>query len=320
MGNGPSQDEVEKVGYRVLGVQPNSPAAQGGLVSFFDFIVAAQGVNLRTLDGTFIDIIKGSEDKPLPLTVYNWKSRTFREVILVPSRRWPGEGMLGVTIRFDSYHDAEEHLCRITEVEADSPAELAGLCPFKDYLLGTAEKVFRDTDVLYEEVAANVEAPIEFYVYNSDSDEVRIAVVMPSDQWGGEGLLGAGVAQGFLHGLPSDCCNTIGISNITATKSLGSPFGYNDCQPEYQSSSSSHDMKLTEGGYLQSENQASNGSNGNGSTQYISNQQALFNGDKIEQSNQFYQYSIPTPPLPPHITPQQAPTTIDITLKPPPGS
>ena len=25
-------------------------------------------------------------------------------------------GMLGVTIRFDSYHDAEEHLCRITEV------------------------------------------------------------------------------------------------------------------------------------------------------------------------------------------------------------
>ena len=26
------------------------------------------------------------------------------------------EGMLGVTIRFDSYHDAEEHLCRVTEV------------------------------------------------------------------------------------------------------------------------------------------------------------------------------------------------------------
>jgi hypothetical protein len=25
-------------------------------------------------------------------------------------------GMLGVTIRFDSYHDAEEHLCRVTEV------------------------------------------------------------------------------------------------------------------------------------------------------------------------------------------------------------
>lgn len=91
-------------------------------------------------------------------------------------------------------------------------------------------KVFRDTDVLYEELAANLETPVEFYVYNADSDEVpsnsldfrnpsrnfslmssipssasplpklilynmglrqvRIAVVMPSDQWGGSGLLG----------------------------------------------------------------------------------------------------------------------------------
>jgi hypothetical protein len=77
-------------------------------------------------------------------------------------------------------------------------------------------QVFRDTDVLYEELAANLETPVEFYVYNSDSDEVkfksfialwelfasyltfycswyfqvRIAVVMPSDQWGGDGLLG----------------------------------------------------------------------------------------------------------------------------------
>lgn len=58
MGNGPSQEEIEKVGYRVLGVQPNSPAAQGGLVSFFDFIVAANGVPLRSLDTTFVELIK----------------------------------------------------------------------------------------------------------------------------------------------------------------------------------------------------------------------------------------------------------------------
>jgi hypothetical protein len=34
-------------------------------------------------------------------------------------------------------------------------------------------QVFRDTDVLYEELAANLETPVEFYVYNSDSDEVN---------------------------------------------------------------------------------------------------------------------------------------------------
>jgi hypothetical protein len=42
----------------VLGVQPNSPAAVGGLVSFFDFIVAAKGIPLATLDSTFVELIK----------------------------------------------------------------------------------------------------------------------------------------------------------------------------------------------------------------------------------------------------------------------
>lgn len=45
MGNGQSGQKVEDIpcGYRVLGVQPNSPASKVGLVSFFDFIVAAEG-------------------------------------------------------------------------------------------------------------------------------------------------------------------------------------------------------------------------------------------------------------------------------------
>jgi hypothetical protein len=38
MGNNSSNEAAEKVGYRVLGVQANSPAARGGLVSWFGFI------------------------------------------------------------------------------------------------------------------------------------------------------------------------------------------------------------------------------------------------------------------------------------------
>jgi hypothetical protein len=84
-------------------------------------------------------MIKTHEDKALPLTVYNCKSHTFRDIVLVPSQKWPGaDGLLGVTIRFDTYHNAEEHLCRVLDVEKNSPAELAGLLPGgKDYLLGT---------------------------------------------------------------------------------------------------------------------------------------------------------------------------------------
>ncbi len=58
MGNGQSDEESDKVGYRILGVQPNSPGSSGGFVSFFDFIVAANGVPLRNMDSTFVDLIK----------------------------------------------------------------------------------------------------------------------------------------------------------------------------------------------------------------------------------------------------------------------
>ena len=60
-----------------------------------------------------------------------------------------------------------------------------------------------------------------------------MVVVMPSDQWGAPGdtetgLLGADVAHGYLHGLPSECCHTTGISSVVTTRSVCSPFGYHN--------------------------------------------------------------------------------------------
>jgi hypothetical protein len=97
------------------------------MVSFFDFIVAANGGGvlflfyyilfyfhfiikqiliksiymylllllepLRDVDGSFIDLIKASENKALPLTLYNIKNHSIREIQLVPSRNWSGEGI-----------------------------------------------------------------------------------------------------------------------------------------------------------------------------------------------------------------------------------
>ena len=87
-----------------------------------------------------------SEDRPLPCVVYNLKSRQTRSVTITPTRNWGGQGMLGVTIRFDTYHKADEHLVRVLEVAPGSPAEIAGLRAGTDYLLGTAERVFGDSD------------------------------------------------------------------------------------------------------------------------------------------------------------------------------
>lgn len=118
--------------------------------------------------------------------------------------------MLGVVIRFDTYHEAEEHVCHVLDVEVNSPAELAGLQAQVDYLLGTAETVFKTTDALFAVLQSNIEKPVEFYVYSTVTDEVRVVVLMPSAHWGGEGILGASVGHGLLHTLPSACCNSLG--------------------------------------------------------------------------------------------------------------
>lgn len=212
MGQGASQEEIDSVGYRVLGVQPNSPAASAGLVSFFDFVIAANNYPLKVLDQKFVEMIKESENKALPLTIYNIKSETTRDVIITPKRNWGGQGMLGVTIRFDSFWRAEEALVRVLEVQPDSPGELAGLEAEKDYLLGTAEKVFKDTETLFEEVRKFMDSTVEFFVYNTTTDEVRVVVIMPTEDWNGEGCLGINVGHGFLHRLPHRCKQSTGRS------------------------------------------------------------------------------------------------------------
>jgi hypothetical protein len=71
-------DGIETLGYRVLGVQPNSPAAQAGLVSFFDFIAGANGKPLLASgenlqegeeydDIDFPALLLAHKDKPVEL-------------------------------------------------------------------------------------------------------------------------------------------------------------------------------------------------------------------------------------------------------------
>jgi hypothetical protein len=67
-------DGIETLGYRVLGVQPDSPASEAGLVSFLDFLVGAQG---RLLLGSGEDLKEGEEydDVDLPALLQQHKGQ-----------------------------------------------------------------------------------------------------------------------------------------------------------------------------------------------------------------------------------------------------
>ncbi|KAH9061484.1 hypothetical protein Ae201684P_020820 [Aphanomyces euteiches] len=207
-----------------MGNEQSSPTvepheAQGG--SHFGFRALFRSLtsfSLRmafdTKDSTFMELIARSEDKAMQLSVYNVKSQQTRDLFLTPSRKWPGKGMLGVTIRFDSFEGAEDHLLHVLEVARKSPADVASLEPEADYLLGTPERVFRDPEDLYDEIVDHLDQPFQCYVYNAKTDQVRIVRITPHDRWGGEGFgyLGAEVGHGYLHRLPTSVRNSPGIS------------------------------------------------------------------------------------------------------------
>lgn len=146
------------------------------------------------------------------VVVYNIKSQSSRLVSLTPRDDWGGAGLLGVTIRLDNYAGAQERLIRVLSVEPKSPAAIAGLVPLKDFLLGTSHQTLDSTATLAALLRQNQDAVMELYVYNCDSDVVRVVALLPTRQWEGVGLLGAEVGMGYLHRLPSSVRHTEGTS------------------------------------------------------------------------------------------------------------
>ena len=216
-------DGIETLGYRVLGVQPNSPAARAGLVSFLDFLVGANGKMLLGSgegleegdeydDVDFPALLKENENKDVELLVHNIKSNSQRMVTIKPVSDWGGAGLLGVTIRLDNYGGADERLIRVLSVEHNSPAQIAGLCPMTDFLLGTTSASFESDKMLAEVLTVHEDRIVELYVYSAESDMVRVTALMPTRAWGGRGLLGAEVGTGYLHGFPKKCRDTDGTS------------------------------------------------------------------------------------------------------------
>ena len=97
----------------IIKVQDSSPGSKAGLEAFFDFIVAVNGSRLDQDNDTLKTILNANVDKPVKLLVYSSKTMSIKEVTLVPSRMWGGQGVLGVSIRFCSFDRANENVWHI---------------------------------------------------------------------------------------------------------------------------------------------------------------------------------------------------------------
>jgi len=169
---GPSAEEAG--GFRIFKVNAGSPAAEAGLEVFFDFIVEISGVKMAADQSVFFEKIQEAENVGAKLVVHNIRTNTSRDVMVTP-RKWGGAGLLGAVVRYDSLESTDNQGIRVLEVFENSPARAAGLVPYKDYLLGTTEVMFRDLDELIDIINLCLGRRMQIYVYNSDTEQIREA-------------------------------------------------------------------------------------------------------------------------------------------------
>jgi len=204
-------------GYHVLRVQDGSPGQKAGLEAFFDFIVAIGNTRLNQDNDTLKHLLKANIEKEVSMTVYSSKSQTVREVFITPSTLWGGQGLLGVSIRFCSFGGANENVWHILEVHPKSPAELAGLRSFSDYIIG-ADSILHESEDLFSLIEAHEGRHLKLYIYNTETDHCREVTIIPNGAWGGEGSLGCGIGYGYLHRIPIGDDYTKVSENMKAPK------------------------------------------------------------------------------------------------------
>ncbi|KAF4523981.1 hypothetical protein B566_EDAN010789 [Ephemera danica] len=182
--------------------------------AFFDFIVAIGKTRLDQDNDTLKELLRQSVDQDMLMLVYSSKTQTVRQLTVRPSTDWGGQGLLGVSIRFCSFQGASENVWHVLDVQANSPAEKAGLQSHVDYIIG-ADSVLHESEDLFSLLEAHEGRALSLYVYNSETDSCRQLTLTPDSHWGGQGSLGCGIGFGYLHRIPIRRKNFVPAGNDT---------------------------------------------------------------------------------------------------------
>lgn len=114
---------------------------------------------------------------------------------------------------------------------ANSPADVAGLLPYSDYILGTPEGVLHGESGLGELVEDHIGRPLRLYVYNNEYDVTREITIHPSKGWGGEGALGCTLGYGALHRLPAPLSEPVAGPGETLFEGENARFSNEEIRP-----------------------------------------------------------------------------------------
>ncbi|KAG9248872.1 GRASP55/65 PDZ-like domain-containing protein [Calycina marina] len=171
-----------------------------GIEPWFDFIV---GINGRMIDDSdsalFAQEVRNCAGSTVTLGLWSAKGQRTRTIQISILSTNPA---LGLTLQWSSLSTAS-NIWHVLDVPVASPADIAGLLPYSDYILGTPEGILHGESGLGELVEDHIGRPLRLFVYNNEYDVTRVITIHPSRDWGGQGALGCELGYGALHRLPA---------------------------------------------------------------------------------------------------------------------
>ncbi|KAF2707365.1 golgi reassembly stacking protein-like protein [Pleomassaria siparia CBS 279.74] len=191
----PSQSSQAGFGFQVLrNTNPDVP-----LDPWFDFVI---GINGRTIDNPdpnlFATEVRNCAGSTISLGVFSAKGQKIREIYVpIPAEK----PTLGISLQWTPLSVTED-VWHILDVIPNSPADLAGLLPYGDYVIGSPEGLVRGESGLSELVEDYLNRPLRLIVYNHEYAVTRPITITPARGWGGEGALGCVLGFGALHRIP----------------------------------------------------------------------------------------------------------------------
>ncbi|KAH3687347.1 hypothetical protein WICPIJ_001691 [Wickerhamomyces pijperi] len=223
-----AQARGRKEGFRVTSVKPDSIGQEEGFQSWFDYIIGVNGHDIptnytedyRLLPNYeyFLKMIENCKGKSVTFEIWCAKGGVIKSIEVpisdgtledVPINNNPhvvvnqAFNKLGLTLQWTPLISSA-FVYHVLEINANSPAEKAGLLPHSDYIIGAQDGLLctGGEDLLGRVINSKYNMELILYVYNQEYDVVRPVTIVPSDQWGGKGYLGCGVGYGLLHRLP----------------------------------------------------------------------------------------------------------------------
>ena len=108
------------------------------------------------------------------------------------------------------------------KVWPNSPGHIAGLEPFFDFIIGVNEfRLDVDGDQLKQVTEKNVDKEVQLTVYNSKNQDVRELTMIPTNTWGGKGLLGLSIRYCSFEGASENVWHILNVAPNSPASAAG---------------------------------------------------------------------------------------------------